>query len=81
MFRNKEKTNYSGLEVKRSGHKSVTMAIIYNYLQFSGLYPHTKFQVILLVNFKNMSNFKTFRNAVGLSGRHHYLTCILQKNK
>ena len=30
MFRNKEKTNYSGLEVKRSGHKSVTMAIIYN---------------------------------------------------
>ena len=81
MLHNEEKKNCSVLEVKKSEHKSVSMAIVYNYLQFSGVYPHAKFQVILLVNFKDMSNFKTFRNTVGLRGRHHYLTCILQKDK
>ena len=30
-----------------------------NVLQFGGLYTHAKFQVILLVNFKDMSNFNT----------------------
>ena len=48
-----------------------------NVLQFGGLYTHAKFQVILLVNFKDMSNFNTCRNAVGLRGRHHYHTCVL----
>ena len=50
-------------------------------LQFGSLYPHAKFQVILLDNFKDMSNFKTCRNAVSLHERHHYLIWILQKSK
>ena len=39
-------------------------------LQFGGLYPHANFQVILLVNVKDMSNCMTCRNAVGLRGCH-----------
>ena len=36
-----------------------------DFVRFGGLYPHAKFQVILLGNFEDMSNFKTCRNAVG----------------
>ena len=32
---------------------------------------------ILLVNFEDISNFKTYHNAVSLHGRHHYLIFIL----
>ena len=42
-------------------------------LQFGGLYPYAKFQVILLINFEDMFNFNTCHDAVGLRGRDESL--------
>ena len=76
IFRNEEKKIYIVLEIKKSGHKSATMAIINHERCSSVWWSVSTCEVssdFFLSNFKDMSNFNTRRNAVGLRGRHHYL--------